>query len=757
MNEVLAKSNGTSLANHSKLVGLFARTIASKKYIQNDEVLFSEIEVSGFLHDIAKVIEKNQESIKKNKKMPIKPTAHNEQGWAFLSKHLQCKSSSKKNVLYNVYWHHGTANYQKVSNNVIYDNIDSKDIEKLILIVKELLKDNPYFSCSDEPLSFSPIFRPDFYQIEDEFESSIETFSRMCLVSADRMVSGFTPKKCDYFLENSNKISDYIDDLMKISECDNINNIHFDNERFEIQKNLATEEAKTICFNGPAGFGKTNAGLFWITKNKEKTIWVCPRNTVAYSVYHSLIETFEKFKIEGISVELYLTGKVQKKNTVDTEDFSSDIIVTNIDNFLTPSIDNRNAKRLFYTINTNVIFDEYHEYVTTNNNILLSCFINIMKTRHRNTQSRTLLISGTPIYEIEELWDYDSNKTAYLPNKYQHFPSAHDNPYFISVENNIPHVDDNKNSIIFLNAISSTQDFKIKYPDTEIFHGDFEKWYKDHKLSQLFINNGKNSPVTISKQNVVSTHALQASADLSFSSLYESVVSPMATLQRIGRTNRWGEFDSADFFVFNLKNNSETHIKNILYNGKLCQKWFEVLLENDKKQLTLSQIYKLYNDFCQTNKSEIKKYIRKCYSDSILLLEGIYPTQSDIKEEEEEIQNKIFKSDSNKIRSNGNQIFCIYKIKNSDRFTEPFNENVFGGDFKKTFGEPEDKKIMNKIKNAMKNIIRSEQNGLYDYTLLVDSGYIDEIRKAGKYSNTPYIVFNKEYDLELGLVKINLK
>lgn len=749
----LAKSNGIEIEDHSKLVGLFSETIAQKKQIFNNEIILKEIRCSGLLHDIAKVIEVNQNSIKKGKKMPIQPSAHNEQAWAFLSKHLRCQSMDSLNhVLYSIYWHHGTSSKKlKNTNNVIYDNISDSDKKKLVAITQSLLKDNDYFFCSEDPKDIR-ILPPDFYNSKNEFESSLEMFSRMCLISADRIVAKFEPSDYIEFLEDNNKISDFIDKLMLIENCDNINKIFFDNERFEIQKDIVKQDAKTICFNGPAGFGKTNTGLFWITKNKEKTIWVCPRNTVAYSVYHSIIETFKNFKIEGISVELYLTGKIQESNVNDSKDFTSDIIITNIDNFLTPSIDNRNADRLFYLSNANVIFDEYHEYVNINDNILFSCFINIMRTRHRNTKSRTLLISATPIYGIENLWDFDSEQTLYLPQKYQHYPAAHNKKYNFKISDKIPDLKNNNNSLVFLNSISSTQDMKIKHPESKIFHGDFEKHFKNQKLTELFNSNGKTSSVSKHKQNVISTHALQASADLSFSTLMESVVSAMATLQRVGRINRWGEFESADILIFNLKTKSENTIKSILYDNKLCTIWLDLLNTKDQQSMILSDIYKLYNDFCEQNQSDIKKYIEQCYSSSFDNLKYVYPIQSNSKEEDVNINNnKVYKSDANRIRANGNQIFCIYPIKDSDLFTEPFNKTVYNNSFVKTFEEEGDAKLLQKMKRAMKRIMNSQQKDIYDYSSLIKCENMETIREASKYSNTPYIVFNKIYDPEIGL------
>ena len=90
---------------------------------------------------------------------------------------------------------------------------------------------------------------------------------------------------------------------------------------------------KTTQVNAPAGFGKTILGLLWAFNSNKKIIWVCPRNTVAESVYRSITEELKFFNIDFLSTELFLSGEVKKNNILFEGDFKSDIIVTNIDNF----------------------------------------------------------------------------------------------------------------------------------------------------------------------------------------------------------------------------------------------------------------------------------------------------------------------------------------------------------------------------------------------------------------------------------------
>lgn len=762
----LSKSNGVSLISHSNLVARFSEIIAQKKHSNPEDTLFLQaVRCSGLLHDIAKVIEKNQEKIKKGKKMNTKPDRHNEQAWAFLSKHLHCESRElKEMVLYGVYWHHGIeGGMAEKTNDVIYDNIGDEDLKRMILCTKDLLFGNNEFSCLEEPsLKNQNQKSPVFYSIGNEDEDVLERkiFLRMCLISADRIVSELESEnkewpKDEFKLDAA--INSHIDNLMLIKGAKSIENIKFKNERFKIQKGLTDDEAQTICFNAPAGFGKTIAALYWMLRNGEKVIWVCPRNTVAKSVYQSILETFSEFKIKNITVELFLGGVVEESNWKHKNGFESDLIITNIDNFSSPTYDNRTAKNLFFVMNSNVVFDEYHEFVASEKQALFSCFINILRARHRQTTSRTLLISATPIYGIEQNWDYDSNRTKHLPGLYKHYPAAHEKKYKLNVfdnEDDLSKINENSSSLIVYNSIGEVQRCKINFKNSMLYHGDFEKGIKTAKLWEIFRIYGKHSERTLTKDNVISTHALQASADISFSKLYESIISPLSTLQRVGRIDRWGDYDLVpEINVFKSENNSEKRMIEILYDSELCKKWFNFLKLYNGELLTISDFYELYNEFNNANQKEIKRYINNTFSKSQTILNKIYPIQIDTNNNTEDKDKKNLVAGSNKIRATGSEIFCIYPKKGTDEFTEIFNVTVYGNNFSEVFKEKNDGDVIRKKQNAMSRIIQNKDER-YDYSSLIKCENLDTIRRMARNSTTPYIAFNEIYDHELGLVKI---
>jgi CRISPR/Cas system-associated endonuclease/helicase Cas3 len=70
-------------------------------------------------------------------------------------------------------------------------------------------------------------------------------------------------------------------------------------------------------------------------------------------------------------------------------------------------------------------------------------------------------------------------------------------------------------------------------------HNEYLK-EKEKKILSLILNYGKTSTNSNNKPNIVGTHILQASLDISFNDLYEDILSPQSTLQRIGRCDRFG-------------------------------------------------------------------------------------------------------------------------------------------------------------------------------------------------------------------------
>lgn len=746
--EFLAKDNGETLINHSKRVSEFAVAIAKQSNGSVNENILEVIRVGGLLHDIGKIKEAFQTYLTKNIKVKFK-FKHNETGWAFLVKYLKVNNSQDLNNIFDVvYWHHAIGN---VMNEHYYDEIldelSEVDIDNMILFVKRILGES---FIRDEPFE-GDIKTPQYYAQAvgfDEIDNNYEKiFIRSCIISADRIVSNIsvntTPEE---YLENVIFRSDVNINIAKVYGS------FPSNERYEKQLEIVDEAnlSKTVIIKAPAGFGKTLVGLLWNFKRTKKLVWVCPRNLVAESVYHSVIEELGILGI-NLNVELFYGDEIKQTNHSSEKGFDSDIIITNIDNFLKPSIDNGKIDNLFLINNCDVIFDEYHELV--GEAALFACFINIMKCRNKLTLSKTLLLSATPI-EMSFLWNTLNNRTVTLPEQKTHYPAIHKGTYKIVIDDEMVK-SVNGNTLYLVNTISSSQRLYQNFGLKKIIHSHFESKKRSEIFDDLMKNYGKTAKGDDNKVDVVGTHILQASLDISFKELKEMTLSPESTMQRIGRCNRWGEYKNESILHFiNDGKNSDKHIVEALYNKELRELWFNYISMYNGKNLTLDELYVIYNSFSEKNKKAIEKHIKNAFRNSCNFLANIYPRQYFNKKNSEQLEIEIIAGGNKLRKTSKKEIFFTAKNSNGIGYCEPFTQilhNEFSGTFKEHKGTQ--RQIERELKFMFDNEIFDYHKTFTKYAFK-KKNMVDLLRAISNSNQTPYIRFDKVYDPELGLITI---
>lgn len=751
MKNILAKSSGQSLEDHSILVSKFAEEIAKQTILDiNDEILFV-IKISSLLHDIGKCTDFFQKKLTKGlpeeqieEKLPTKVKfRHNEISWAFLSRYLNgVNKESLEKILNVIYWHHGISNeFGKSTDTEIEKVITEEEIQTMITFAENIISKNiPNNTVYLEEKEHNPKKAPMFYMIGDDCQekNAINLLIKACVISADRLASKYesaTDEEIKDLISNYN-IVDYGVDIE--------NHKFFGNERFTEQNTIIDSTEKTTQVNAPAGFGKTLLGILSAVKRKRRVIWVCPTNIICESVYKTINEELKLFGDNDISVELYYSREVQK-STHNSSGFDSNIIVTNIDNYLTPSIDNNVASRLYTIINSDVIFDEFHELIGRET-ALFSCFINIMTTRNRLTKSNTLLLSATPT-NMCSLWDSLGAKTLILPEKHSHFKAPHSVEFLFSTVQGEMNVEPNSSSLVVMNAIKTSQLNKNNLSCDLLVHSEFIKEDRIKHISKLYEKYGKTSPTNINKANVMGTPTIQSSLDISFNKLYESVLSPETTLQRIGRCNRWGNYLSPEVYVFLFDNRSETKMRDILYTNNLSNTWFEHLKQYDGQNLSIDDFYVIYNEFQSIHEKTLVRELREALSKSLDCLSKIYPVMYYSKS-----KTKNITAGGNRLRSNGNSVFVIAPYYNdANKFTDPFSVTM-----RKTFAEEfnENSNTFKKIKQTW-TLLRNDNDSRFDYNDMINSeNYLTQegVQISAKKIETPYIRFDKVYHPIFGLI-----
>jgi CRISPR-associated endonuclease Cas3-HD len=752
---LLAKSSGVSLVTHSTNVAVLAKIIALQTLrnvpsldIRYYTHMVTKVSVAGLLHDIGKAHgnfqkkltdDNGDEILGKNK------FRHNEIGWAFLSKYYTSQVPDFFNlVLDSVYWHHGISNIMgEFRNSEILEDITEDDVQAMEIVMQELFT---IFGDANNTLvkhEQPDIKTPTYYSDQDLWSNSERSFIRMCVCSADRLVSK---------LELEGDISYFIELIKKLPLRTGVLSVNANpypsngTLRFEKQLDVVNKSGQTTLVKGPAGFGKTLAAIMWAAKSNKKLIWVCPRNSVAYSVYDSVCNELKATGNDNISVELFLTNEVKKTTHNNLTGFDSDIIVTNIDNFLSPTVNYSNGtERLFLINSADVVFDEFHELIS--DSALFASFITMVNVRHRLTDSRTLLLSATPSIICNKYWNSPDNMVVILPSNDSHYPAAHEQKYKINILNVEP--SPTNGDLIVQNTIFAAQATSVRSDNTYLIHSKYTDEDKAERYEMLIKNYGKNNTDTEVKKPVVGSHVVQASLDVSFKNLSESVLSPESTLQRIGRCNRWGDMgDGCKINLFSTSDKGESNIIQELYTPELNLLWWDELKSLNNSNITLDELYSLYNKFNIKHKDKLTRHINILFNASMDNLSVIHP----IKFTGVKSSDGVHTAGGNKLRVSNNSIFYICKKFNSDEWIGPFTVNIHRN-IGEEFGEGNIGNPTKKVKQVMESLIGDSR---FDYgkVLKKPDKYLtlDNFRIHAKKSNTPYIRFNEVYHPELGLI-----
>lgn len=731
---MLANSEGQKLIEHSIAVSDMAVSMAESIGV-NDSELLNEIKNAGMFHDIGKASKDFQRYIKRKIKNETDDEEssiilHHELSWAFL---VQKLCSCRHNLMLSaIYWHHAKPqdeNYNFINHrSKILENVDLTSIDKIfnVLHPKCDLDFNTYIDFDDDDEV------PDYFNSESGIgiptKNAKILLVRSCIISADRYISSLSSsevndianKKIDLF----ERIHSMIDGDLKSYTVPK----HYDLNRFKLQEQIAEKASqnKVVQVNAPTALGKTLIGLLWGCKVGGRLIWVCPRNSIAIGVYDSIIKELKALEID-CSVELYLTNQVKKSNTDNCDDigFTSDIVITNIDNLLSSYYHNWKAYRSFSLYGFNVVFDEFHEFASSDTGAIFSLFVTLMRSRNLlTTNSKTLLLSATPTV-MNLLWSDDSNPTIILPDDKHHYPSAHNKKYEVNFIEDESQLQLNPSSLLIMNSIKQTQTKKVELGADWIAHGNYTDLDKNIIIESLIDRFGKEGVGVDNGENIVSSSIIQASMDISFNELVEHVCSPESSLQRIGRCNRWGKHDNSKITFLHFKDNSESSAIKIMYNNNWKETWFEFLKSNlnDGDMITLNDLYKLYNKFnihyknnpiaLNNNQSEnLYQYYKKKFVSSVEKQNLLFP----IKKRPNGKNNSSGSSKNKNIRNlNGQSVYFIVK----DNFSRWFDETEVMSEVLMTYNSKSDRYELN---SSMYNNTKTMRAILQDVT---EGGFVE--------------------------------
>ena len=621
---MLSNNKGHDLVQHLKAVANLARGMAVKLGLPSD--LVERAYTSGLLHDIGKCVPSFQEHMRivmgtellivdddfqDPVSIGVKYPLHHEASWAFLTSKI-----GDKVILNSVYWHHARPVHEVEGKKSTYDMVDDiveglrpGDLEALEGLWSELL---PLVTCGVGNLLAGTIEVPDLFEkdggLGNRDDNAKFMLVRACVISADRHVSGLESVGA---LANGVGVEEEIEDLMEGGiSGEAVCPADYDRGRYDSQVAVvgSVGDSRTTIIKAPAGYGKTLIGILWSKARGGKTIWVCPRNAVARAVYDNIVRELSVLGL-SCSVELFLTGMRQDPGDGEREGFVSDIIVTNIDSVMSPMVNNKVAGRLFTVFGSNVVLDEFHEFVS--DAPLFASFVTYMRARHRVAETcKTLLLSATPSL-VQKLWDTGNRATLILPNGSSHYPPQHEGVYGIGFSEEFPSVVV-PGSLLVCNSVSETQEnYGLGY--THIIHHRYTDADRERLNATVFSSFGKNCTGVSRGESLSAALVVQAAMDLSFKDLFDSVCSPESTLQRIGRTDRWGTFQGLGPRITFMDINKKTERAAIrtVYDGGLQEKWMVFLRQElaGVSSVNLARMYEIYNRFYEVYRQEVMSFL----------------------------------------------------------------------------------------------------------------------------------------------------
>ena len=464
--------------------------------------------------------------------------------------------------------------------------------------------------------------------------------------------------------ENKDKNKDE-DEVLEIIEhvLNQFNDKTRNQQQAEIVQKMASSKSKTQpkVLQGPAGCGKTKMMLEYIKclnqlhvdKSINKVYLITPRNMVAESLFKELCskQYFGGSNLD-VAIKLYTaeTGqqRVYKHNEekiIQDENYSTqirqifgnlvqqknddnqtlEIIITNIDQISNLLKSHRYIDLLLDMLSqkTLLIFDEIHEFAALHNLMFITQELLVLKQLCQS-DNHTLLVSATPNYFFinqilgipsDNIFNIETfNKRQFKLNLIEKDMSEDIQPLkgneFFIFNTAIQSQEKTKCCLNSLCQQKNKDNRNSGYSDRLLnIHSKFTSKDKKEIFNKLYDYFGIDHHTKGANTSVMAGPIIQASLNISSKKLFTEISSPENLLQRIGRVNRFSEYqdEEAEINIY-IKPNKRTNF--IL--SKNCIKeqshlFIQFLINKLDNQLSstirLSELYDWYHEFSQSEQA----------------------------------------------------------------------------------------------------------------------------------------------------------
>lgn len=676
MEKYLAKQNCSSLNkyldDHTKMVVNIAYAIADRFYTNinwdetgefSKETFISHLLFCAVTHDIGKITDNFQKMLNKESDDTKK---HNLYSWTYVTARFNDIFGSEYNDIRSAILYHHTIKENNDSVSTLWSEIKNnlKDFDYFYKSMESYIKDTFNIDLSDEfefklekkiknlpnnTTNNETIYMTIEKDMSNRIKSAKMELLRAFLIYADRLVSSG---------DNSNEINlqkiidndkDYIKSIInkKFTEVNSIKLIDieqcgYDMERLQAQIDAVNfiESHNRTMLTASAGSGKTLIGLLWFLKHNKKITWVMPRNIITSMTYDSVVKELIQLGQTDVKVAAYYTGKFEKTNfdsshmTDDEIIDTADILITNIDSILNRNIKNNDSHHMINTYSSYIIFDEYHENMTSKEP-LCAAFINLLWTRCYLTKTKTLLMSASPV-DINMFFGEECKFEVYnkLPVHNGNMKIVIDYQKLDSIDNLLIDFED---SFTYCPSIRLSQEAKIVNDTATLLHSMFTKEHRLIKEENIMNNHGKHSIVS-ERNPYIGTNVFGTGLDASSQHAYDLPISPEDTIQRVGRCGRFGEYQEVHYHLYEIDDNGVDYLISDMYSKKLHDKWIETLRTSDIH--TKNDLYEVYYKFINDNKSTLMKLYKNKFFDSNKELVKLKPFSNKLCKSENKLTNR---------------------------------------------------------------------------------------------------------------------
>lgn len=678
---ILAKSlenGGGTLIEHSKKTCDNALRLA--KRLTDKERILSLVCVSALFHDLGKA-NPDFQKILKNETPDEYDIDHGVLSVFWFNKFVRVKGleeSSLKNGLYrSMVYHHPLRHDIDCDKLSEVDSKDAYEIAKVLVDYYNSLDLGGYTlemkeECDE--VSFSEDWK--IYLGTNEREDSKTLFFSYILRYADILASdsklsfeNMCLRKCqdDFIFNKPSGYDERFDDQLKYAE--------------KLFKNPYS------CFVAETSFGKTLFGLMWMLMNKKKSYWVCPRNSIAEGTYNTICKELKALGLDDkVSVTLLLTNQYIGGFGPD-----SDIIVTNIDNLVRPTFKADANIRAYTLLHSNVIFDEFHEYLTKE--AILGAYLSLKRIREEycgDGEVKTLCMTAT---YLKELWfdGFDDGKheeclyklpcEKILSRTVQiHFDTN-------SLEDDIKDTD----TLYFGNSVTEVQRVWDNGLVNNLIHAKYTTQDRENKFKKLYSEHGKTSRTNTSWSG---TRVVSTGLDISFGRLRLEWITPEILVQIAGRCGRWDELTHMREITicYDKSLKSERCAVDTFFDTKIASTFYEYLRENieDGEVIEYRKLYDLRDLFYKTVGSTlIKDFFRRCKTESFKTLKLLKYEHTHHMSDDD----VVFTSDKPSLRSSGDDYRIFVRLIDPTKYdsitgeTGDFIDDVFEFEIPKAFSK----------------------------------------------------------------------